>query len=447
MSKAVLGIDLGTSSVKVMLRYKTGEIVKTKQTYDEISPKGWVNAIEKAVSKLGTNDICAIGLSSQVGTYILDEGKVISWNENIGKDELDYIKNKYSKEEFINEISMPHPDIISYPLPRLYYIKKHFRDIKNVCQPKDYLCNILTKNYVADKYSYRGLANLENGKYSQRFIEELGLGEFKLPEISDFSNLAGVTVNCSFLPDNIPVYVGLNDYYSSLLGMGITDVGDMFDITGTSEHLGIIEDKVRLDTNMVSGPYLYNNVHYGVTASAGASLDFGMSLSEEIDIQKSLPKNPPIFLPYLNGERAPIWDSNAKGVFWGITANTNKNNLAYSIFEGVVFSLYHIYECMGKPVGNGIKVSGGAAKSDVLNTLKAELFDTPVITLEENDTSVLGACIIAASGEKWYKDIEETAKAFCRIKKITNPNGNLRDILKKRFETYKTIYPAVKDIK
>ena len=96
MNKAVLGIDLGTSSVKVMLRYKNGDVVKERATYDEKTPKGWIEAIKKAVGKLSIHNVTAIGLSSQVGTYIIDGRKIINWNEGIGKEELEILKNKYS---------------------------------------------------------------------------------------------------------------------------------------------------------------------------------------------------------------------------------------------------------------------------------------------------------------------------------------------------------------
>ena len=102
---------------------------------------------------------------------------------------------------------------------------------------------------------------------------------------------------------------------------------------------------------------------------------------------------------------------------------------------------------MGKPENKGIKVSGGAAKSDVLNILKAELFNVPVITLEENDTSSLGACIVAAVGERWYDSIFDTITEFLKIKSVVEPNKNLKNILQNRFEIYKKIYPAIKDIK
>lgn len=446
MNKAVLGIDLGTSSVKVMLKYKNGDVKKVRESYDEISPKGWSEAIRKAVLKLDISDVSAVGLSSQVGTYIIDDEKVISWNDGVGREELGKLKQRYESKDFLEEISMPHPDIISYPLPRLIYIKENYQKTASVCQPKDYICELLTGKRVSDKYSWRGLADLQKCKYSQRFLTELGIDNLNLPKLIDFSEEAGVTKDCDFLPEGIPVFVGLNDYYASLVGMGICNPGDMFDITGTSEHLGILEEKIRPETDMVSGPFIYENVHYGVTASSGASLSLGLSFSETVDIEKSLMKNAPVFLPYLNGERAPIWDNDAKGAFLGINKDCEKSDFAYAVLEGVVFSLYHIYEHMGKPAAKSLKISGGAAENRALNLLKAEMLDIPVITQEENDTSALGACMIAAKGIGWYKDLKEAEMDFCKVKEIIKPVGSFRNTLMKRYEIYKESYPVLKDL-
>lgn len=448
--KSVLGIDLGTSSVKIIQRYMDGTVVKTKAGYEKISPKAWWIAVKCALSKLNLDDVTAIGLSSQVGTYIVNGADVISWNDGIGSEELEKILHEYSTEEFITEISMPHPNIISYPIPRLMYIRKQYSDIQSICQPKDYLCEQLTGNCVTDPYSWRGLANLETKNYSQKFLEVTGIEECKLPKIVDYTSLAGYTseieLDGKVLQSGIPVYVGLNDFYASLLGMGIQNVGDMFDITGTSEHLGIIENSTNKDTQMVSGPYLNKNVHYGVTASSGASLDFGLQFHENglIDLEKVQKNNPPIFLPYLNGERAPIWDANARGLFFGITGQCTKDDMMYSVMEGVAFSLYHIYENMGKPKATMIKIAGGAAVNPVLNYLKAELFGLPVAILEETDTSALGAAMVGAVGSGWYANIEDAIHQACRVKEQTEPTGKYKEWLEKRFSIYKELYPSVK---
>ena len=450
MSKSVVGIDLGTSSVKVVQRYIDGTILKVREVYEEISPNAWWKAICKALSQINLEEVDGIGLSSQVGTYIVDDVHVIGWNEAIGAEELAAIKKDYDTECFLQEISMPHPNIISYPIPRLKYMKHTYPNFQKVGMPKDFICQQLTGNLVTDPYSWRGLANLEKKVYSQYFLKELGIQEEQLPKMIDFTEIAGYTKEISLgekqLPEGIPVYVGLNDYYAGLLGMGIHKVGDMFDISGTSEHLGILEEKVNVATEMVSGPYLQEQVHYGVTASSGVSLKYGLELyaCEELDLTKMREKHPPIFLPYLNGERAPIWDADARGMFFGIQGNCSKEEMYYAVMEGVAFSLYHIYEKMGKPPARQMKVAGGAAVSSVLNQLKAELFGIPVAVLEESDTSALGAVLVALLGQGSYETIDAAATDGCNIKEIIEPTGKYEAWLKKRFTIYKELYPAVK---
>ncbi len=446
MNKAVLGIDLGTSSVKVMLLRQDGTREKIRATYDENSPLGWLAALEKAIGQIDKQGIEAVGLSSQVGTYITDEGHVLPWNSGGMEEELSEVLKSVSKEECMQEISMPHPAILSYPLPRLLYIKRHFKEARSVCQPKDFLLEVLTGKQVSDMYSWRGLSNLKTGTYSRRFLEKLGLDCFELPPLIDAFSEAGRTTG-KILPAGIPVFTGLNDFYAGLLGMGIWTMGDMFDITGTSEHIGCIESAVRTDTDMVSSPFLSGAVHYGVTASGGASLSFGRTLSEHVDMERSLQKEAPVFLPYLCGERAPIWDSRARGAFYGINEKTDKADLAYAALEGVAFSLFHIYEHMGKPTAKVVKVAGGAAENPVLNRLKAEILGMDVICLVEKDTSALGACMVAAVGRKWYKDLPASIQALCRETTRIVPSGKYRGVLEKRFAVYKQLYPALQSIK
>ena len=444
MNKSVIGIDLGTSAVKVYQRYQDGTVVKARASYEEISPEGWWCAICEALSQIDLGHVDAIGLSSQVGTYIVNGTDVISWNESAGAEELEEVKAAYLNDVFMKEISMPHPTLVSYPIPRLKYIKKHFDEIESICMPKDFICERMTGNWVTDPYSWRGIANLETKKYSEFFLNEVGIELSQLPKMIDYKEIAGFTKEIQMgdkvLPEGVPVYVGLNDYYASLVGMGIQNAGDAFDISGTSEHLGIIEKSVCIDTKMVSGPYLNENVHYGVTNSSGASLDFGLQLHEggKVDLEKVSRHNPPIFLPYLNGERAPIWDGDARGMFFGLNSDCSKEDMFYSIMEGVVFSLYHIYENMGSPEISFLKLAGGAAVNSKLNYLKAEMFGVRVGILKEKDTSAMGAAMVAASGLGWNAD-------FCEIAEYVEPTGEYREWLFKRFEIYKALYPAVKE--
>lgn len=446
MNKYILGIDLGTSSVKVMMYNLNGEVCVLKEKYEEISVDGWLGAIVKILKCEDTSHVCAIGLTSQVGTYVVNGKEIISWNDAKGTEELEEIKEKFPKNLFMKEISMAHPSIISYPMPRLLYIKRNFQMVLDICQPKEKIAEFLTGNRKTDKYSWRGLTNIEKGEYSDYFLKEIGIDKSTLPEVWDcFSECGKVTENAeriTGLKAGTPVFVGLNDFYASLLGMGIIEKNQVFDITGTSEHVGVVNEKTDIDTPLVSSEYFGNAVTYGVTASSGTSLDFGKNMfAEDKEFSYNI-KNSPIFTPYLNGERAPIFDSNTSGTFFGINSKTTKADMMYSVVEGVAFSIYHIYTEIMEGKAEEITVSGGASKLDILNRLKATLFDTELVTTGIADTSALGACIVAMVGMKIFPDVKTAVKNI--VKKDKKVIGNMdRNILLKRFEIYKKIYPSL----
>lgn len=206
--KQILGIDLGTSSVKMILRAYDGDALKIKERYDEPSPAGWRRAVKKALAGLDLGSVAAIGLSSQVGTYIIDGREVIGWEDRKGVEELGALRERFGREVFMEEISMPHPNIISYPLPRLHYIQKQYPGAEKVCQPKDFLCEMLTGNCVTDPYSWRGLANLRTGRYSRKLLDEIGFSVHKLPRIAGILESAGTTkeipLEGNLLPAGIP---------------------------------------------------------------------------------------------------------------------------------------------------------------------------------------------------------------------------------------------------
>ncbi len=321
---------------------------------------------------------------------------------------------------------------------------RSLRQINGYSQKK--LCEVLTGRCVSDVYSIRGIASIKECSYSEFFLKELSISERILPELLPPDALVGTVGGMgemkTGIPKGTPVYAGLNDFFASVVGVETENVGQMFDITGTSEHIGLITDSLYPSTPMVSCRYFDKYIYYGITASSGASLDFGRKELDLDLVEKPIfENNPPIFTPYLNGERAPIFDPDAVGMFFGITGKTKKSDMAYSVAEGVVFSLYHIYENMGSPSYDEMRVSGGAAKNALINTLKASLFSTPVITLEENDTSALGAVKIAsiASGE-----VDENTE-FNRVVRIVEPDFKIREKLLERYGIYKELYNQTKN--
>lgn len=445
--KNILGIDLGTSSVKLLLRYGDGRVQKAREPYDERIPSGWLAALVRACAQLDLSCVDAVGLSSQVGTYIVNEKTVLEWSSPVGLSELKEVKSLFSQQVFLREITMPHPDIISYPIPRLLHIMRSEQDVKSVCMPKEILVRFLTGCMVSDPYSWRGLANLETGEYSRFFLDWLGISESVLPPLQRPEECAGkVTGEASRqtgLKEGTPVYTGCNDFFAGLAGTGIGRVGDLFDITGTSEHMGGIADFMLEDAPPVSGRYFEHFVRYGVTGSSGASMDYARKLyPEEVDADACLAKKPPLFLPYLNGERCPVCDPDARGVFFGISAGCTPEMMAYSVMEGIAFNLKQIVELL-EIQGKRITVTGGAAQSAVLNQMKADVLGMQVVTLAESEASALGAAMMAGVGCGLFANLEEAAAACVKQTGVFEPR--VISACNARYEMYKQLYPVLKD--
>lgn len=444
----IAGIDLGTSSVKIVCVDKEGNIQKAGCRYQENTVEEWLRAIRKAFLKLDTDKITALSLSSQVGTYIMDETSILSWRSGGGEEELRELQEKFTQEEFLAEISMRHPSLLSYPIPRIHYMQKRTEPDhipQSICQPKECICRYLTGRNVSDRYSWRGLANQQTGAYSQKFLRYLGISDNTLPFLqSPFAqagNLLEEPAKACGLPLGIPVYTGCNDFYASLIGMGIVKSGDCFDVTGTSEHMGMITEELVQNTRVIASPYLNGYVAYGVTASSGASLDLGLREFDLANVRYEVyrnKKNLPIFLPYVNGERAPIYASKARGVFFGIGADTTREDMAYAVMEGVAFSTWHIMEFLPKEKISQIICAGGATRNKELLQLKADLFEIPFVCAKEEDTSAYGACMIGAVGEGWYPDIRSAVENMCSYDPAVIPGENKR--LQDRFALYKKIY-------
>ena len=135
-----------------------------------------------------------------------------------------------------------------------------------------------------------------------------------------------------------------------------------------------------------------------------------------------------------------------QNAFFGIEEKCTAEQMAYGVLEGVVFSLYHIYETMRKPDVNTIRISGGAAEIEYLNKLKAEVFGVPVEIVEESDVSGLGACMTAAVGLGWYSDYSKAAEEWVNISHSIDSDGKYQEWFQKRFALYKEFYSDIKTL-
>lgn len=456
MERQYLGIDLGTSSLKLLAVTPDGDRTVQKVAYRAPGVDGWLAALQEGFRALWTAvdpaDIAGIGLSSQVGTYIAggngEKPVVIGWDSDAGREELSGIKALIPEEEFLRQIGMAHPDLISYPLPRLLYLKRHYPHLTEVIMPKELLLRALTGSTVTDPFSQRGIAHTARGTYAVSLMEKLGLS-CRLPTLARPTDLAGrVTEEAAArygLIPGTPVYVGCNDFFAGLLGMGVLTVGTAFDLSGTSEHVGIITESP-VPGQLVSGGYLRHAVTYGGTKGSGPASAFAMrQFGLDGVTADRIRHKPPLFLPYLCGERAPIFDENARGVFFGMDRGTDRADLAYAVLEGIVFSLYDIGSRIGIKPGGTLITGGGSARDPVMAKLKAELFGRRILHTAENETSALGAAILSMVGGGVFSSLEEAAESLVRYEILAVPTGEYREQLLARFSVYQSLYPSLKE--
>ena len=443
---------MGTSGVKLLLVNPQGQTKRAKCPYESADLTGWCDALKKAVTMLKEQDpltdLSAIALSSQVGTYLLDTGEVLPWNSAAGARELPRIQAAVTQEEWLREIGMAHPELVSYPLPRLLHIKEQFPQCRSVLMPKELLLRELTGNTVTDIFSWRGLCHPDRQAYSQMLLERFGI-DLALPRPALPTDLAGCITPAAAqsygLPESTPVYVGCNDFFAGLLGMGVWEEGTVFELSGTSEHLGLITPAPQAG-KFVSGPYFNGCATYGGTKASGVSCDFAIRHFGIDDLDTNIVYGqPPIFLPYLTGERAPIYDENARGVFFGITGKTTAADMAYAVLEGVVFSLYHIGESLGLSKPDRMIIGGGSAVNPLMAKLKATLFGCQILRVTENDSSALGAAMLAMVGSGVYACLADAAKAVVSYETAADPDKGLHSLLQKRFAIYKDLYVNLKN--
>ena len=432
MNKYFAGIDIGTSSLKA-LAFLDNDRIFIKKTYKGNKPSDYVDIVKEVIGELITktnNNIESIAFSSQTGTYVIDDEILIKWNDDKGSEELNEVQKKIKQKVFLNEIQMKHPSLISYPIPRLLYVKKNLKDSKKVCQLKDHIIEKLTGNYATDFYTWRGLYNFNKKDYSRKLLQKFNL-DYNLPKIYSPDEVVGEY-------KGIKILVGLNDFYSGLIGIGALNPNAYFDITGTSEHVGFVSSKLS-EKSQISSRFLDYFVSYGVTQSSGTSLNFVYNFANKNNASlDNLKNNPPVFLPYLNGERAPIYDMNARGVFFGINSNCTKDDLAYSVYEGISFTLLDILD--QKNIEK-IIVTGGAVNVSILNEIKANLLDCKILVPNETESSAYGAYLIAKHG----LNISNILNEIKYNELVINKNNEIKNELLKRFEMFRKIYKTNKN--
>ncbi|WP_461204942.1 xylulokinase [Clostridium sp. DL1XJH146] len=483
-----LGIDLGTSSVKILVTNEKDEIVGSvtkeypvsypKPKWSEQNPEDWWNRTKEGLIELiekyeiPRNEIKAIGFSGQMhGLVALDkENEVlfpaILWNDQRTEQECADITEYFGQEKLTEYTG--NKAITGFTAPKILWVKKHrkelFDRIEHIMLPKDYVRFCLTGEYAIDYSDASGmlLLDVKNKCWSKEVCEFIEVKESQLPKLYESYEVTGVVTEEVKkelgLQGEILVVGGAGDQAAGAVGTGTIEEGVISVTLGTSGVVFAAHEEYAVDKNNRLHAFVHANGKYhsmGVMLSAASCLQWwvddvnkGVSFEELLKEAEEIAPGSEglIFLPYLTGERTPYPDPDAKGSFVGMTTTTKRGHMTRAILEGVSYGLkdsLEILKDIGVPI-NEIRVIGGGAKSQLWKQILADVFDEDLVEINTNQGGALGACILAAVGAGQYKNVAEGCKRMIRVTNKINKNSENSKVYLQNYKRYIKLYGALK---
>lgn len=483
-----LGIDLGTSEVKVLLLSEDHRIVATaghklpisrpNPLWSEQDPADWWTATGRAIETLrqaapeAFRAVKAIGLSGQMhGATLLDAQDnvlrpAILWNDTRSAVECEELTARFPALPAIaGNLAMP-----GFTAPKLLWVAKHepqiFARVATVLLPKDYLRLLLTGEKVGEMSDAAGTLWLDVARrdWSDELLAATGLTRGQMPRLVEGSEVSGTLLPALArewgLAEGVVVAGGGGDNAASAVGIGAVKPGDGFISLGTSGVSFVVTDKFR--PNPASAVHAFCHAlpsrwhQMSVMLSAASCLSWVTRLTGSegeaalLEQMKALPVSAldraPIFLPYLSGERTPHNDAKAQGVYFGLDHETTPASLAYAVLEGVSFGTLDgiaALRAAGTTVGR-MSLVGGGSRSPEWAQMLASCLETEVVTLEGGEAGgALGAARLAwlASG-----GVEDQVCTAPPIKQLFVPDSAQGDRLRPRYERFRALYPRVRDL-
>ncbi len=478
-----IGIDLGTSSVKLLLVDEKGNILKTasreyplifpRDGWSEQDPEEWkkgtLSALGEILEGIDRSLIKGIGVAGQMhGLVILDEKDAvirpaILWNDGRTEKQVDFLNNEIGKEklsEYTGNIAFA-----GFTAPKLLWVKENepenFKRIRKIMLPKDYINYILTGVHATDFSDASGmlLLDVKNRRWSDEMLGICGITKEMMPSLFESYEVIG-ELREEFGLQGVKVVAGAGDNAAAAVGTGTVGNGKCNISLGTSGTVFISSDNFSVDPFNSLHAFCHADGKYhlmGCMLSAAScnkwfaeeilkETDFG-ALQEGIT-DDMLGKNTVYFLPYLMGERSPINDTDARGVFLGLSLDTKREDTVLSVLEGVSFAIRDSFE-VAKSFGLNITESclvGGGAKSPLWRKILANVLGIRLHILKTEQGPGMGGAILSMVGTGEYPTVNEAARSLLEIAETVEPDKALAALYEIRYNNYRQIYPALKGV-
>lgn len=477
MTECYIGIDHGSTNFKAGLFSTDGtlladssrqlENLRSSAGIVEQDPASWKQAMlevfEEMIRKVPDAHVKAIGACTQVSSQIFIGNdlnpitNVIQWQDQRSAKYVDDAKRVIEE----NPGSFPEGfavDATSTVIRAKWVhdeLPKVWENTRYVLNPKDYL-NLMLTGIVAGE----PLSNYDSVGPDGKYVSGLDLIVphmlKRLPELKEFRQVQG-----PYIPQGNPVVdealkdaivaVGTMDEFGNLYGSGAYKAGDAIEVCGTCEIVGVLTERVTPTPGVVSFSPVDGLYHIaGPTKSGGASTQWickvlGINLKEFNELAESVPAGSEglVFLPYLEGERAPIWDSDARGIFIGLSGFHTKAHFCRAVIEGVAFSARHLLEELDKAAGfkaEELRISGGGSNSDLCCQIRADVLNRRLNRLAVRNSGMIGAVTMAAVACGDVNDIGEAAAALVHVDTVFEPNPDNREKYDALYKIYRDTY-------
>lgn len=481
-----IGVDLGTSAVKLLLMNEKGEILNiTSKEYPIFFPKpGWseqnptdwweksVEGIKELTKDYDKSQVAGISFGGQMhGLVILDENDevirpALLWNDGRTAAETDYLNEKIGKDKLSQYTA--NIAFTGFTAPKILWIKNNepdnFAKIKKIMLPKDYLAYKMTGNHCTDSSDASGmlLFDVKNRCWSKEMMEICSVKEEQLAKVYEsyeaVGHLTPEAAEALGLSTDVVVAAGAGDNAAAAVGTGTVGDGSCNISLGTSGTIFISSKNFGVDENNALHSFAHADGKYhlmGCMLSAASCnkwwMDTIIGTNDYAKEQESITKlgeNNVYFLPYLMGERSPHNDPDARGTFIGMTMDTTRSDMTQAVLEGVAFALRDSLE-VARKLGIKIdrsKICGGGAKSPLWKKIIANVLNVKIDVIESEEGPALGGAMLAAVACKEFDSVEAAADAIVKITDTIEPDKKLVEAYNKKYNVFKQLYPQLKPI-
>jgi xylulokinase len=483
-----IGIDLGTSAVKLLLMNGAGKILNVvsreyplifpQPGWSEQKPGDWIRetfaGIEELTKACDKSQIAGIGCGGQMhGLVALDENDcvirpAILWNDGRTEEETAWLNTEIGKAK-LSDLTA-NIAFAGFTAPKLLWMRKHepenFARIRKIMLPKDYINYCLTGVHSCDYSDASGmlLLDVEHKCWSKEMLKICGLTEEQMPGLYESFDCIGTlkpeVAKALGLPETVKVVAGAGDNAAAAVGTGVVGEGGCNISLGTSGTIFISSEKFGVDPNNALHSFAHADGGFhlmGCMLSAASCnkwfcediLKTADYAAEQKDItDEKLGCNRVFFLPYLMGERSPINDVNARGTFTGLSMDSTRSDMMQAVLEGVAFAIRDSLE-VARSLGLDLqksRICGGGAKSPLWRKIMANVCNLELEQIESEEGPGYGGAMLAAVACGEFSSVKEAADKLVHVTATVKPDPELSARYEAQYQKFRQIYPAMKEL-